>query len=119
MKAMYELSYIVHIVGVALWLGSFLGFGYLLRGLAKGTVNLDTFAPVVRKIQKWVMFGIIPSLILIMTSGIYMIMQFNRDTMPLYLTLMEQMGSLVILLTIALVSVFSARLTKKLKGGAV
>lgn len=116
---MYELSYIVHIVGVALWLGSFLGFGYLLRGLAKGAVNLDTFAPVVRKIQKWVMFGIIPSLILIMTSGIYMIMQFNRDTMPLYLTLMEQMGSLVILLTIALVSVFSARLTKKLKVGAV
>lgn len=113
---MYELSYIVHIVGVALWLGSFLGFGYLLRGVAKGTGNLETFTPVVRKIQKWVMFGVIPSLVLIMSSGSYMIFQFNRDTMPLYLSLMEQAGSLVILLTIILVSIFSVRLTKKLKG---
>lgn len=45
-----------------------------------------------------------------------MILQFNRDTMPLYLTIMEQGGTLIILLTIILVSIYSVRLTKKLQG---
>lgn len=35
---------------------------------------------------------------------------------PLYLTIMEQGGTLIILLTIILVSVYSVKLTKKLQG---
>lgn len=62
------------------------------------------------------MIGVIPSLVLILLSGSYMIFQFNRDTMPLYLSLMEQSGTLIILLTIILVSMYSVRLTKKLQG---
>lgn len=113
---MYALSYILHIAGVAIWLGSFFALGYLLKSLAKDQRHLESFAPVVRRIQKWVMVGVIPSLTLILLSGVYMILQYNRDSMPLYLTLMEQGGSLIILLTIILVSIYSVKLTKKLKG---
>lgn len=62
------------------------------------------------------MIGVIPSLVLILVSGSFMIFQFNRDTKPLYLTIMEQGGTLIILLTIILVSVYSVKLTKKLQG---
>ncbi|MHA6250433.1 hypothetical protein [Oceanobacillus sp. CAU 1775] len=113
---MYSLSYILHIVGVALWIGSFFALGYLLRGLVKNVSKLEDFSSVIKRIQKWVMLGVLPSLVVILLSGVYMILQFNRDSLPLYLTLMEQGGSLIILLTIILVSIYSVRLSKKLQG---
>lgn len=87
-----------------------------IKTLANQEKSLNDFSPVIKKIQKWVMIGVIPSLVLILLSGSYMIFQFNRDTMPLYLSLMEQSGTLIILLTIILVSMYSVRLTKKLQG---
>lgn len=113
---MYSLSYILHIAGIAIWVGSFVSLGLLLKSLANDEGNLTDFAPVVKRIQKWVMLGVIPSLVLILLSGVYMILQYNRDSMPLYLTIMEQGGTLIILLTIILVSIYSVRLTKKIQG---
>lgn len=113
---MYSLNYILHIVGVVIWIGSFSVLGYLLKTLANQEEALVDFSLVIKKIQKWVIIGVIPSLVLIILSGTYMILQFNRDTMPLYLTIMEQGGTLIILLTIILVSIYSVRLTKKLQG---
>lgn len=113
---MYSLSYMLHIVGVAIWLGSFLALGYLLKSLVKDERKLADFAPVIKRIQKWVMMGVLPGLVLILLSGVYMILQFSRDSMPLYLTIMEQGGTIIILLTIILVSMYSVRLTKKMQG---
>ncbi|GFZ91805.1 hypothetical protein GCM10010978_32750 [Compostibacillus humi] len=113
---MYYLSYMLHIAGIAIWLGSFLALGYLLKSLVKDERKLADFAPVIKRIQKWVMMGVLPSLVLILLSGVYMILQFSRDSMPLYLTIMEQGGTIIILLTIILVSMYSVRLTKKLQG---
>src|SRR5690606_1633127 len=106
----------LHIAGIAIWLGSFLALGYLLKSLVKDERKLADFAPVIKRIQKWVMMGVLPSLVLILLSGVYMILQFSRDSMPLYLTIMEQGGTIIILLTIILVSMYSVRLTKKLQG---
>lgn len=106
----------LHIVGVAIWLGSFLALGFLLKSLVKDEKTLADFAPIIKRIQKWVMMGVFPSLVLILLSGVYMILQFSRDSMPLYLTIMEQGGTLIILLTIIFVSIYSVRLTKKLQG---
>ncbi|PDM38846.1 MULTISPECIES: hypothetical protein [unclassified Geobacillus] len=113
---MYYLSYMLHIAGIAIWLGSFLALGYLLKSLVKDERKLADFAPVIKRIQKWVRMGVLPNLVLILLSGVYMILQFSRDSMPLYLTIMEQGGTIIILLTIILVSMYSVRLTKKLQG---
>lgn len=113
---MYSLSYILHIVGIAIWIGSFSVLGYLLKSLTYQEKAIASFSPIIKKIQRWVMVGVLPSLVLILLSGTYMILQFNRDTMPLYLTVMEQGGTLIILLTIILISIYSVRLTKKLQG---
>lgn len=113
---MYSLYYILHIVGIAVWIGSFLVLGYLLKTLAKEQRRLIDLSPVIKKIQKWVMVGVVPSLVLILVSGSFMIFEFNRDSMPLYLKLMEQGGTLIILLTIIFVSIYSVKITKKLQG---
>ena len=115
MLIMYSLSYILHIVGVALWIGSFAVIGYLLKILTKNK-GLKDFSVIIKRMQKWVMVGVLPSLLLIFLSGTYMIFQFNRDTMPFYLSIMEQGGTLIILLTILFVSIYNVKLTKKLKG---
>lgn len=112
---MYSLSYILHIIGIAVWIGSFSVLGYLLRILAKDETKLDQYTLIIKKTQKWVMWGVIPSLIIILNTGAYMILQFNRDSLPLYLTLMEQAGTLVILISIIFVSIYSVRLTKRFK----
>lgn len=113
---MYSLYYILHIVGIAVWIGSFLVLGYLLKTMAKEQRRLIDLSPVIKKIQKWVMVGVVPSLVLILVSGSFMIFEFNRDSMPLYLKLMEQGGTLIILLTIIFVSIYSVKITKKLQG---
>ena len=115
MLIMYSLSYILHIVGVALWIGSFAVIGYLLKILTKNK-GLKDFSVIIKRMQKWIMVGVLPSLLLIFLSGTYMIFQFNRDTMPFYLSIMEQGGTLIILLTILFVSIYNVKLTKKLKG---
>lgn len=112
---MYSLSYILHIVSVALWIGSFAVIGYLLKTLTKDK-KLKDFSVVIKRMQKWVMVGVLPSLLLILLSGTYMMFQFNRDAMPFYLSIMEQGGTLIILLTILFVSIYNVKLTKKLKG---
>lgn len=113
---MYSFSYIIHIVGVTLWIGSFLGLGYLLKTIVNQDKNIADFTVVIKRIQKWVMLGIMPSLVLVVLSGSFMINKFNRSAMPLYLSIMEQVGSLIILLTIIFISIYSVKLSKKLKG---
>ena len=102
-------------LGVALWIGSFAVIGYLLKILTKNK-GLKDFSVIIKRMQKWIMVGVLPSLLLIFLSGTYMIFQFNRDTMPFYLSIMEQGGTLIILLTILFVSIYNVKLTKKLKG---
>ena len=75
-----------------------------------------SFQVLIKRIQKWVMMGIIPSLVLVVLSGSYMIYKFNRNAMPLFLSIMEQGGSLIILLTIIIISIYSVRLSQKLNG---
>ena len=55
---------------------------------------------------------IIPASVLVVVSGSYMIMQFNRDSMPLYFSLMEMGGTMVILLSIIALSIISKKITK-------
>ena len=48
---MYSLSYILHIVGVALWIGSFAVIGYLLKILTKNK-GLKDFSVIIKRMQK-------------------------------------------------------------------
>ncbi|SER89862.1 hypothetical protein [Salisediminibacterium halotolerans] len=113
---MYSLMYILHIAGVALWLGSFAAFGYLLRSLVSSENSLDTYTSVVNKIRIWINAGVLPGAVLVMLTGVFMILQFDRANLPFYLLFMEQAGSIIILFTVIVLSVYSRKLKKKLNG---
>ena len=105
---LYNASYFIHIIGIVLWMGSFVSFWFLLRT----AVRQESFEGIGNAIRKNVNVVIIPATILIVVSGSYMIMQFNRDTMPLYLSLMEMGGTMVILLSIIALSIISRKISK-------
>lgn len=110
--SLYNASYFVHIIGIVLWMGSFVSFWFLLRT----AVKQDSYEGIGNAIRKNVNVVIIPATILIVVSGSYMIMQFNRDTMPLYLSLMEMGGTMVILLSIIALSILSRKISKAIDG---
>lgn len=111
---MYNAYYIFHILGVVLWVGSFTAFGFLLRSLVKSGKGMENYSFVINRIRLWVNYGMNPSALIVMITGVMMILRFNRDTLPFYLTFMEQAGSLAILFSIIAVSIYSRKLRKKL-----
>jgi putative copper export protein len=114
---MYEFAYVFHITGIAVWIGSFIGFAVLMRSVAsKGEIH-KTEEGIIRKIVRFVNTGVLPASGIVLVSGVYMILQFNRETLPLYLSLMEQAGSMAVLFTMLGVGLYSRRVTKKLEEG--
>ncbi|SDO17213.1 hypothetical protein [Alkalicoccus daliensis] len=113
---MYSLSYIIHIIGVALWLGSFTAFGFLLQSLVREDEPMKNYRSVINKIRIWINYGVLPGAVVVMLTGVYMILQLNRETLPFYMIFMEQAGSMIVLLTVVMLSVYSRRLKKKLEG---
>ncbi|WP_186326556.1 hypothetical protein [Paenibacillus sp. Y412MC10] len=105
---MYELSYFIHIAGIILWIGAFFSFGLLLTGMIKKGDALRT-GDQIRKIVNRV---ILPSSIMIVLSGSYMISQFERGNLPFYLSLMEMAGSMIVLLSIIVLSMLSRKISK-------
>ncbi|PYZ94802.1 hypothetical protein CR194_04545 [Salipaludibacillus keqinensis] len=113
---MYAISYILHIAGIALWFGSFAAFGFLIRSLVKGEETEETYTPVMNKIRLWINVGVLPGAVIVMLTGVYMILQFNREALPFYMIFMEQAGSMVVLLTVIMISLYSRKMKKKLNG---
>lgn len=106
--SVYNVSYFIHVIGIVLWIGSFMSFWFLLRTVVKQ----DSYEGIGNAIRKNVNAVIIPASVLVVVSGSYMIMQFNRDSMPLYFSLMEMGGTMVILLSIIALSIISKKITK-------
>jgi uncharacterized membrane protein len=113
---MYTFFYFLHVLGVIIWVGAFISFGLLLRSLAKKEQLLDQHQGLLISMNRFVNRGVIPSSIIVLLSGVYLIMQFNRGDLPFYLTFMEQMGSLVILLSVILLTIQSRRINKWFNG---
>ncbi|WP_280770428.1 hypothetical protein [Salipaludibacillus daqingensis] len=113
---MYSTYYIFHIVGIALWIGSFAAFGFLLRSLVNQKEPIETYSFVIKRIRLWVNTGVFPSSFIVMITGVLMILQFDRDTLPFYLQFMEQAGSIIILSTIISLAIYSRKISGKLNG---
>lgn len=111
---MYELMYFLHLTGVAIWVGAFIAFGLLLRSLVKSK-QVEAQSSIVNQIRRWVNIGIIPSGLIVLVTGVLMIVQFSRDALPMYMILMEQIGSLVILGSVIAISIYSFKLKKQMQ----
>ncbi|WP_444685323.1 hypothetical protein [Alkalicoccus luteus] len=110
----YEAAYSLHIGGIALWIGSFAAFAWLLRGMAQQGELAEAEKRQICRMTRFVNLGVLPAAGIVLMTGVYMILQLNRETLPLYMLVMEQAGALIILVTAVGTGLYSRRLVKQL-----
>ncbi|MFC4736787.1 hypothetical protein ACFO4L_09345 [Bacillus daqingensis] len=110
----YEAAYSLHIGGIALWIGSFAAFAWLLRGMVQQGELAEAEKRQIRRMTRFVNLGVLPAAGIVLMTGVYMILQLNRETLPLYMLVMEQAGALIILVTAVGTGLYSRRLVKQL-----
>ena len=110
---MYGLMFFIHLAGLAAWFGVTLMGVLMLLSIRRKLAESD-MASVAQTIIRNMDRVTHPSAFLVLASGVYMIMQFDRNGMPLWLTFMERAGGMVILLFIIILSILGVRLKKKL-----
>lgn len=109
---MYNLFYFLHIIGIAVWLGSLIALGYVLNKL----LHSEAIKPVLQLVFTWINRVVHLSAFAVLISGVYMIMQFDRGSLPFYLIFMEQLGSLAVLFSVIILTLQSRKIRKKLEG---
>lgn len=108
---MYATYYFFHIIGVIIWIGAFIGFGLLLRFLVKEKA-VDTHALIVKRIDQITKWFINPSAFIVLVSGVLLLIEYGGASKPLYITIMERAGSLVILVSIIALTLVSRKIKK-------
>lgn len=114
---MYATYYFFHIVGVIIWVGAFISFGLLLRFLVKERA-VDAYALIVKRIDQITKWFINPSAFIVLISGVLLLVAYGGPNKPLYITIMERAGSLVILLSIIALTLVSRKIKKAIGASA-
>lgn len=105
--------FFIHLAGLAVWFGvTLMGILMLLsarKNLAQSGVS-SIAEQTIRNINRLSH----PSSFLVLASGLYMILQLDRDALPFWISFMEQAGGMIILLFIIVMSILGSKLRKKL-----
>ncbi|GAF23857.1 hypothetical protein JCM19047_3704 [Bacillus sp. JCM 19047] len=51
---MYQIAYIIHIIGVVFWVGSFVSLGFMLKSLTNVNTEHALSKTLIKKMQQWV-----------------------------------------------------------------
>ncbi|GGK12806.1 hypothetical protein GCM10010965_02230 [Caldalkalibacillus thermarum] len=65
---------------------------YILRSLKQTEKGEELLHYLLTRLKRWVNTILLPSALIVLISGVAMIVQFNRETLPFYLLFMEQFG---------------------------
>lgn len=110
---MYGWMLFIHLAGLAAWFGVTL-MGVLLLLSIRGRLSEASLASVGQTIVKNINRITHPAAFLVLASGLYMVMQWDRDGMPFWLAFMERVGGMVIILFMIILSILGVKLKKKL-----
>lgn len=113
---MYGWMFFIHIVGLAAWFGVTL-MGVMMLLSIKGKLTETNLAGVALTYLRNINRVTHPAAFLVLLSGVMMIMQWDRAGLPFWLAFMERVGGMVIILFMIVLSIFGARLKKKLVQG--
>ena len=116
MDSLYNWMFFLHMAGLAAWFGTTLMAVLMLLSLKKKAAEASIAAVALSLVKNMNRITHLAAF-LVLISGVVMIMDWNRDGMPFWLSFMERAGGMVILLFIIILSIFGAKLKKKLAGG--
>jgi hypothetical protein len=106
----------IHLAGLAAWFGVTLMSAFLLMSVKRKAAAADLASSALGTIR---IFNQVthPAAFLVLLSGVVMIMEWNREGMPFWLTFMERAGGLTALLFMIVLSIMGLGLKKKLQQG--
>lgn len=110
---MYEWMFFIHLAGLAVWFGVTL-MGVLMLLSARKSLAETGVSSIAQQTIRNINRLSHPSSFLVLASGLYMILQLDRDGLPFWISFMEQAGGTVILLFIVVMSILGSKLRKKL-----
>jgi hypothetical protein len=117
---MFGFMLFLHLAGFSVWLGSIVTIAILLLAIKK-QIDSDVGRSLVKK-----MIGIFnmlthPSSFIVLVSGIVMIVKWGSSETgkPFWLNYMEQVGGMVVLLFIIVLSILGRRVMKRIAGANI
>jgi putative copper export protein len=117
---MFGFMLFLHLAGISVWLGSIVTIAILLLVIKK-QIDSDVGRSLVKK-----MIGIFnmlthPSSFIVLVSGIVMIVKLGSSETgkPFWLNYMEQVGGMVVLLFIIVLSILGRRVMKRIAGANI
>lgn len=108
---MYQLYYFIHLAGIALWIGSFIGFAALIRHMNQAKSLNSTHEALLLRMKRFVNIGVLPATVAVLVSGVLMILRFDHSALPLYMRLMEQVGGIALILTVLVIGLYSRKIS--------
>ncbi|SEN38646.1 DUF2269 family protein [Lihuaxuella thermophila] len=107
-----HLALFIHVVCVAAWFGGISVMAMYLRDSIRSG-NPETMSYALGKVQRWNLTMFIPTAVLVLLTGIYMLMQYANK--PTWLLVKERFGSLFIVLFIVLIALYGRKLLNQVK----
>lgn len=112
-----KIALFIHVVCVATWFGGTAFMAMYLRDATRSN-SLDTMSYSLGKAQRWNLMMMIPTAVLVLATGIYMLIQFaNKD--QLWILVKERFGSLFIILFIVLIAFYGKKLLSKVQASGI
>lgn len=114
---MFGLWLFLHITSISIWLGSIVAVAFMLM-MIRNHKGKDTNALVRNTVKVFNRLSHPSSFIVLITGVAMLIQQSAFKDQPLWLKYMQDLGTLVILVSIAVLSILGKKLTKRLADGS-
>ncbi|SHF03540.1 Predicted integral membrane protein [Seinonella peptonophila] len=110
-----RIALFIHVFSVATWFGCITMMAMFLRDASR-SAELATMNQAIQKTQRWNVTMIIPTSVLALITGIYMLVKGGAGEKALWMLVKERFGSLVVIAFILLILFYGRRLVKALQG---
>ncbi|MFC7441643.1 DUF2269 family protein [Laceyella putida] len=107
----------LHVLFVATWFGGISLMAMVLRDATRSN-NIETMSHALDRAQRWNMTMFMPSSILALLTGLYMLVQTSGEK-PLWLVVKERFGSVVVILFILFVVIYGRKALNQVKTSGI
>ncbi|MCH5585382.1 DUF2269 family protein [Shimazuella sp. AN120528] len=111
-----KISLFIHVFSVATWFGATTLMAMFLRNATR-TDDAAIMTNSLATAHRWNLTMMIPTSVLALITGIYMLMQYDANK-PLWLLVKERVGSLFIIVFILVIALYGKKLLKAAKDSA-
>lgn len=107
----YKISLFIHVISIASWFGGITLMAMYLRNAIRSN-DEQTMTKALATAHRWNLTMMIPTSVLALLTGTYMLLQYGNNNQPLWLLVKERFGGLFIIAFILVVTLYGRKLLK-------